>query len=239
MFNPLSSLPLGPRISVMSILHQRFVTTRHSTTWAPLGTFFRRAPIRQSRRFLWLIPLAGGFTVYLYSSSPPLSANVLASPTVIPCSTPKPTSKLHPTIHSPAEPHKRILSRILALLYDRIWNPIRTGLRFVQLFVLFLPVIISAPMLLVGAPDAKYFDEKWGALWWYGLLVRQMQAAGPTFIKVLPLLSTLCMGVLTFRRNSSHNGQRHAPTSSPTPYVSSSEICILTESHIPSTTQNV
>jgi aarF domain-containing kinase len=54
----------------------------------------------------------------------------------------------------------------------------------VYLFILFMPAIISSPMLLVGAPEKKYGGDRWGAVWWYDFLVRKMAAAGPTFIKV-------------------------------------------------------
>ncbi|PFH54886.1 hypothetical protein AMATHDRAFT_169702 [Amanita thiersii Skay4041] len=47
-----------------------------------------------------------------------------------------------------------------------------------------MPVIVSTPMLLVGKPEKKYKGDRWGAVWWYSLLVRQMAAAGPTFIKL-------------------------------------------------------
>jgi hypothetical protein len=39
-------------------------------------------------------------------------------------------------------------------------------------------------MLLVGKPQKSLGGDRWGAVWWYGLLVSRMQAAGPTFIKV-------------------------------------------------------
>ena len=53
-----------------------------------------------------------------------------------------------------------------------------------RLAVLFVPVIVMIPMLLVGASEAKLQGDRWGAVWWYGLLVSRMEAAGPTFIKV-------------------------------------------------------
>ncbi|KAJ3516360.1 hypothetical protein NLJ89_g1175 [Agrocybe chaxingu] len=39
-------------------------------------------------------------------------------------------------------------------------------------------------MLLVGKADKALAGDRWGAVWWYGLLVSRMQAAGPTFIKL-------------------------------------------------------
>lgn len=53
-----------------------------------------------------------------------------------------------------------------------------------HLAVIFLPVMVTAPALFFGARDPNRDDEKAGALWWYAFLVRQMESAGPTFIKV-------------------------------------------------------
>ncbi|KXN88764.1 ABC1 family protein C21C3.03, mitochondrial [Leucoagaricus sp. SymC.cos] len=39
-------------------------------------------------------------------------------------------------------------------------------------------------MLLIGKSEKQLKGDKWGTVWWYGLLVRQMEAAGPTFIKL-------------------------------------------------------
>jgi aarF domain-containing kinase len=181
--------PSGLRLIVLSnALPRHALWSRNASNWgqhSTFPTFFHRAPAyRHSLRdhLLWLVPLAGGLIVYR-SASPKPSPNVFASPVLIPCPAPKPFNETQPMILSPAEPQRSILSRIVALLRDRIWEPIRTGFRFMYLFALFLPVIVSAPMVLVGTPE-KYHDERWGAVWWYGLLVRQMQAAGPTFIKV-------------------------------------------------------
>lgn len=66
-------------------------------------------------------------------------------------------------------------------LIDHVWECILTAKRFIYLLFLFMPVLISSPMLLVGKPQKSL---KWGAVWWYGLLVSRMEAAGPTFIKV-------------------------------------------------------
>ncbi|PPQ63785.1 hypothetical protein CVT24_004327 [Panaeolus cyanescens] len=39
-------------------------------------------------------------------------------------------------------------------------------------------------MILVGKPSKRLRGDTWGAVWWYGLLVSRMEAAGPTFIKL-------------------------------------------------------
>lgn len=80
----------------------------------------------------------------------------------------------------------------IGLLQAYIWEPIFTFLRFFHLVVLFGPVIITSPMLLVGRSDRRRKrgrpsgeeEEAWGAVWWYGFLVNQMERAGPSFIKL-------------------------------------------------------
>lgn len=80
------------------------------------------------------------------------------------------------------------------LLQTYILEPISTFFRFLHLALLFGPVILSSPMLLVGSTSVSHGSpgtaknaeetERWGAIWWYGFLVSQMERAGPTFIKV-------------------------------------------------------
>ena len=72
-----------------------------------------------------------------------------------------------------------------------ILEPILTFFRFCHLFLLFGPVILTSPMLLVGRPERRrpgkpveHEEENWGAVWWYGFLVKQMERAGPSFIKL-------------------------------------------------------
>ncbi|RCI16534.1 hypothetical protein L249_2645 [Ophiocordyceps polyrhachis-furcata BCC 54312] len=73
-----------------------------------------------------------------------------------------------------------------AILFLDIWilEPICTGARFLQLVVIFVPVIVAVPVIWFGRRQPKRDDERSGALWWYGLLVRSMEWAGPAFIKL-------------------------------------------------------
>ncbi|KAH9944240.1 ABC1-domain-containing protein [Epithele typhae] len=59
-----------------------------------------------------------------------------------------------------------------------------TAQRFVYLCCIFIPVLLAAPMLLVGPPEPSLRGDRWGAVWWYGFLTSQMQRAGPTFTKL-------------------------------------------------------
>ncbi|KAF4622931.1 hypothetical protein D9613_002214 [Agrocybe pediades] len=117
------------------------------------------------RRAIWVVPLSAG--IVLYSKPQP----VLSHPT-------PPLPQLRPIILSPSE-HRRSFR---ALLQNNVVEPILTAKRFIYLLFLFAPVILSAPMLLVGRVDKR--GDRWGAVWWYGLLVSRMEAAGPTFIKL-------------------------------------------------------
>ena len=141
-----------------------------------------RSVPRFSRHPLWLIPVAGGLFLCFKPSTNDHFPSILSDPSIIPC--PPAHNVITPTIFSPSEIHRSIPRRILLFLRNRIWEPILTAKRFVHLLFLFIPVVICSPTLLLGKPEKRFKGDRWGAVWWYGLLVKQMAAAGPTFIKV-------------------------------------------------------
>lgn len=89
----------------------------------------------------------------------------------------------------------RAFYKVGTFLQDYLIEPLGTTKRFIVLVFLFAPVILSMPMLLVGKrreggrlrgrrmPKAEG-GTRWGAKWWYSFLVKQMERAGPTFIKL-------------------------------------------------------
>lgn len=79
---------------------------------------------------------------------------------------------------------RRFRDNIILCVDLYIWEPICTGLRFLHLVVIFVPVIVSVPALWIGARDKKRGNERSGTLWWYKFLVKSMERAGPAFIKV-------------------------------------------------------
>ena len=89
-----------------------------------------------------------------------------------------------------AEPAKSLGP--IGLVQYYIIEPIFTFLRFFHLVILFGPVILTSPMILVGGSDKRRKRDRptgeeaeaWGAVWWYGFLVNQMERAGPSFIKL-------------------------------------------------------
>lgn len=88
---------------------------------------------------------------------------------------------------------KHVRRGIWQFLDSYIIEPIATGLRFLHLVFIFVPVIATIPMIWVGTRHEKRDGERWGTVWWYGFLVSSMERAGAAFIKVFLLL--------TFRQN--------------------------------------
>jgi len=93
-----------------------------------------------------------------------------------------------------------------------VFEPIATAVRFVQLVCIFVPVIVTIPIIFIGSRDPERDNERTGTLWWYSFLVKQMERAGATFIKVrsFKICFTYC---------SWDNGQPPERTSSPLSYV--------------------
>lgn len=173
---------------VLAFTARRPLNVSHSFRGLHLG----RPAFHSSRHFVHAVvlgvPVIGGGLMFLCPNEESPVPTILASSAVIPCSDDaafhQQRTLLTHQMSSPNEDHKSLLRRILDFLRDRIWEPFRTGERFLHLLALFLPVMITSPMLFVGKPPKNKRGERWGAVWWYGFLVAQMQRAGPTFIKV-------------------------------------------------------
>ncbi|KAE8440893.1 hypothetical protein EG329_006339 [Mollisiaceae sp. DMI_Dod_QoI] len=78
----------------------------------------------------------------------------------------------------------RFKEHIIVWLDRYLWEPVCTGLRFLHLVFIFVPVIVSVPAIWVGSRDKERGGERKGCLWWYAFLVRGMERAGPAFIKL-------------------------------------------------------
>ncbi|KAJ5273973.1 hypothetical protein N7478_009098 [Penicillium angulare] len=85
-------------------------------------------------------------------------------------------------------PDARGLTRVCQTLtvgfYHYVYDPIATGFRFLHLFVIFMPVIVTVPMIWVGRALESNNGAQWGTIWWYRFLVKAMERAGPAFIKL-------------------------------------------------------
>lgn len=92
---------------------------------------------------------------------------------------------------------RRVADYTIYFLDQWVYEPIATGFRFLHLFVIFMPVIISVPMVWVGRRQKDMHDERLGTLWWFRFLVNAMERAGPAFIKVFSVSRFLARPVLT------------------------------------------
>ena len=63
-------------------------------------------------------------------------------------------------------------------------EPVATGLRFLHLVLIFVPVLATVPIIWIGARQPGRNNERSGTLWWYGFLVWSMERAGAAFIKL-------------------------------------------------------
>lgn len=89
---------------------------------------------------------------------------------------------------------RRIRDSIILFLDVYLWEPLCTGTRFLHLAVIFVPVIVTVPIIWIGSRNKEKDNERSGTLWWYWFLVKSMERAGPAFIKVEshPLVPTHC-----------------------------------------------
>ena len=78
----------------------------------------------------------------------------------------------------------RLQHKIVLFLDLYIWEPLCTGVRFLHLAVIFVPVIFAVPIMWFGRRQKDRDNERTGTLLWYGFLVKAMEWAGPAFIKV-------------------------------------------------------
>ncbi|KAK9470951.1 ABC1 family-domain-containing protein [Dipodascopsis tothii] len=78
----------------------------------------------------------------------------------------------------------RSLSQRVIAGVGAVYEYAATGVRFVHLVVIFVPVVVGSVAIFFGRRLAEADNERTGALWWYRLLVHQMERAGPTFIKL-------------------------------------------------------
>jgi aarF domain-containing kinase len=79
---------------------------------------------------------------------------------------------------------RRVRDSVIVFADVYFWEPLCTGLRFLHLVVIFVPVIVCVPAIWVGRRVKERNGERTGTLWWYWFLVKGMERAGPAFIKV-------------------------------------------------------
>lgn len=63
-----------------------------------------------------------------------------------------------------------------------VWEPLRTYIRFIELLILFTPLLATLPVALIGSRDQN--GDRMGARWWFRYTAATMTLAGPSFIKL-------------------------------------------------------
>lgn len=79
---------------------------------------------------------------------------------------------------------RRFYKTVIYTVDQYIYEPLATTFRFFHLVVIFIPVIITIPIALVGPRRKDKDNERATTLWWYAFLVKAMERAGPAFIKL-------------------------------------------------------
>ncbi|ORE04948.1 ABC1-domain-containing protein [Rhizopus microsporus var. microsporus] len=77
----------------------------------------------------------------------------------------------------------RLCLRVVKLLDDWIIEPVLTLRRLAHILILFIPIVLTAPSVYFGKYN-PIEGERSGTLWWFDFLAKQMERAGPTFIKL-------------------------------------------------------
>jgi hypothetical protein len=218
-----------PSNQIVNDVHALHLRLRHSSTFTrprSYSSYFNPSyspRFTTNKRLFWALPFAGALVLYYTPQKQNLLPLIFSSPHLIPL--PPPSSQDAEAeakslmILSPSEASESLslLDRFMRFLRIRFIDPLATAGRFVHLFCIFFPVILSSPMLLVGENGSS--GDRWGALWWYDQLVSAMQQAGPTFIKVCD--ATHCSSMYTYSHYTSwHSGLRRVRTSFRTHFAS-------------------
>lgn len=88
------------------------------------------------------------------------------------------------TVPEDARGLRRVYKTVIYIVDQYIYEPLATTFRFLHLVVIFIPLIATIPLTLVGPRRKDKDNERATTLWWYALLVNAMERAGPAFIKL-------------------------------------------------------
>ena len=123
--------------------------------------------------------------------------------------------EIRKTVAENARGLTKLRQSLYVFWYCYIYEPVATGLRFVHLAIIFLPVIVTLPAVWLGPKIKDRNGQRTGTLWWYGFLVKSMERAGPAFIKValfnalFPLIANLFSAGAMGRISNGHLSSRY------------------------------
>lgn len=78
----------------------------------------------------------------------------------------------------------RVFRNIQVFVANWVIEPLAIGFRFIRLVTIFVPVILAVPLCCLGSRIPEKSNERKGIIMWYAFLIKSMENAGPTFIKV-------------------------------------------------------
>lgn len=78
----------------------------------------------------------------------------------------------------------RVFRNIQVFVVNWVIEPLAIGFRFITLVTIFVPVILAVPLCCLGSRIPEKSNERQGIIMWYAFLIKSMESAGPTFIKV-------------------------------------------------------
>lgn len=79
---------------------------------------------------------------------------------------------------------ERVWKSMVYILDQYFYEPLATTFRFFHLLIIFVPVIVSIPIIYIGPRSKDRDNERIGVVWWFTFLVKSMERAGPAFIKL-------------------------------------------------------
>ncbi|KAL3706698.1 hypothetical protein TMatcc_007711 [Talaromyces marneffei ATCC 18224] len=91
--------------------------------------------------------------------------------------------EIRKTVSEDARGFTRLKQEVHVFFYCYVYEPIATGFRFLHLAIIFLPVLVTVPVIWIGSRNPDRNNQRWGTLWWFDFLVKSMERAGPAFIK--------------------------------------------------------
>lgn len=92
--------------------------------------------------------------------------------------------EIRKTVSKDARGLARLCQSLRVFWYYFVYDPIATGFRFLHLAVIFIPVVVTVPVIWIGKRVEGSNNAQTGTIWWYRFLVNAMERAGPAFIKV-------------------------------------------------------
>lgn len=75
--------------------------------------------------------------------------------------------EIRKTVSEDARGFTRLKQEVHVFFYCYVYEPIATGFRFLHLAIIFLPVLVTVPVIWIGSRNPDRNNQRWGTLWWF------------------------------------------------------------------------